>query len=150
MGCIVCATRGGAGSRAVQERAIRYAQDRGYRLVFLFVIDMSNLGSADEFLITALREELNWLGRTLLLIARRRADAAHISSEIVIREGIVQNEIIKYLDESSADLLLLGAPRGTTDTMLGDDQIERFARSIETQSGVRVEIVRPESHLEGS
>jgi nucleotide-binding universal stress UspA family protein len=148
MGCIVCATRGGAGSRAVQEQAIQYAQERGYRLVFLFVIDMSNLGSADEYLIDAVREELNWLGRTLLLIARRRADAAHISSEIVIREGRVKNEIIKYLDESAADLLLLGAPRGTTDTLIGDDQIERFAKSIEAQSGVMVEIIRPESHLE--
>lgn len=148
MGCLVCATRGGAGSRAVQERAIQYAQEQDFRLVFLFVIDMSNLRSADTYLISALREELNWLGRTLLLIARRRADAAHISSEIVIREGTVKNEIIKYLKESAADLLLLGAPRGTTDTMIGDDQIERFASSIEAQSGVRVEIVRPEGPLE--
>jgi nucleotide-binding universal stress UspA family protein len=105
---------------------------------------MSGLNSVDDHLLDALRDELNWLGQTLLLIARRRADAAHITSEIVIREGGVSEEIVNYLDESSADLLLLGAPRGTTETFVGDDLIEQFAQSIEDRSGVRVEIVRPE------
>lgn len=148
MGCIVCATRGGAGSRAVQQRAIQYAQQQGHELVFLFVIDTTSLRELEEKMGAAVREELYWLGRTLLLIARRRADSAHIASEVVIREGVVRDEIISFLDERSADLLLLGAPRGTTDTLFGDDAIEQYARSIQTQSGVPVEIVRPESLIE--
>lgn len=148
MGCIVCATRGGAGSRAVQQRAIQYAQQQGHELVFLFVIDTTSLRELEEKMGAAVREELYWLGRTLLLIARRRADNAHIASEVVIREGVVRDEIISFLDERSADLLLLGAPRGTTDTLFGDDAIEQYARSIQTQSGVPVEIVRPESLIE--
>jgi len=129
MGCIICATRGGAGSRAVQERAIQYAQEHGHILV-------------------ALREELRWLGLTLLLIARNRADAAQIDSEIIIREGVVRDEIVNFIDEKSADLLFLGAPRGTTAKLFGDDLVEQFAKSIENESGVAVEIVRPESVME--
>lgn len=145
MGCIVCATRGGAGSRAVQERAIQLAQEHGHILVFLFVIDTNSLSDTDEGMRTAVRDELYWLGRTLLLIARKRADSARVDSEIVIREGTVRDEIIKSITERSADLLLLGAPRGTTDTVFGDDLIEQYARSIQRESGVMVEIVRPES-----
>ena len=148
MGCIICATRGGAGSRAVQERAIQYAQEHGHTLVFLFVIDTTNLREVDESLRRALREELRWLGLTLLLIARKRADNAQIDSEIIIREGVVRDEIINFIDEKSADLLLLGAPRGTTATLFGDDLVEQFAKSIENESGVAVEIVRPESLME--
>ena len=148
MGCIICATRGGAGSRAVQERAIQYAQEHGHILVFLFVIDTTSLREVDESLRKALREELRWLGFTLLLIARKRADNAQIDSEIIIREGVVHDEIINFIDEKSADLLFLGAPRGTTATLFGDDFVEQFAKSIENESGVAVEIVRPESLME--
>ena len=148
MGCIVCATRGGAGSRAVQRRAIQYAQERGHVLVFLFVIDTTSLSEAGKDMQQAVRYELNWLGRTLLLIAQKRADSARIASEIIIREGVVRDEIINFINEKSADLLLLGAPRGTTDTLFGDDLIEQYALSIQTESGVAVEIVRPESLIE--
>jgi nucleotide-binding universal stress UspA family protein len=149
MGCIICATRGGAGSRAVQERAIQYAQELGHALIFLFVIDTSSLVGIDDGLRRALEEELRWLGLTLLLIAQKRADSAKINSEIIIREGVVRNEIINYIKEKSADLLLLGAPRGTTTTLFGDDLIEQFANSIQRESGVVVEIVRPEDPAEG-
>jgi nucleotide-binding universal stress UspA family protein len=124
------------------------AQEHSHILVFLFVIDTTSLRGADEGLRRAVREELRWLGLTLLLIARKRADSAQIDSEIIIREGVVRDEIINFINERSADLLLLGAPRGTTDTAFGDDLIEQFAHSIQTESGVAVEIVRPESVME--
>jgi nucleotide-binding universal stress UspA family protein len=79
------------------------------------------------------------------MIARRRADNSQVASEVVIREGIVREEIIRFVNERSAELLLLGAPRGTTDTLFGDDIIEQYARSIQEETGVLVEVVRPES-----
>lgn len=144
-GSIVCATRGGAGSRAVQERAISYAQESGSKLVFLYIVDTNNVNGIEESLQVALQYELNWLGNALLNIAHKRAEYRRIASKIVIREGKVADEIVSFLEEESADLLLLGAPRGTSASTLGDDQVERFAESIERESGVPVEIVRPES-----
>lgn len=144
MACIVCATRGGAGSRAVQEKAIKYAQQQECDLIFLYIIDVSGMDEADERLKPAVKEELYWLGRTLLQIAQRRAKNANISSEVVIREGNVQEEIRRYLRESSATILLLGAPRGTTTATFGDDAVEQMASDIQDQSGVPVEIVRPQ------
>lgn len=140
---IVCATRGGAGSRAVQEQAIEYALEQECDLTFLYVIDTSGMNEADEKLKPAVIDELNWIGSTLLRIAQRRAENAQITSEIIIREGIVQEEICRFIKEQSANLLLIGAPRSTTITDFGDDYIEQMASDIQEQSGVPVEIVRP-------
>ena len=144
-GSIVCATRGGAGSRAVQEKAISYAQESGSRLIFLHIVDTNNVNGIEESLQVALQYELNWLGNALLNIAHKRAENHRIASKIVIREGKVSDEIVSFLEEESADLLLLGAPRDISASTLGDDPVERFAESIERESGVPVEIVRPES-----
>ncbi len=148
MESIVCATRGGAGSRAVRERAIEHAGRYGATLVFLFVIDISSLDDADEKLKSAVRDELAWLGQALLRIAQQRADAAHVESEIVIREGPVRDEICRFIKDRSADMLLLGAPRGTTTAVFGDDMVEQLAADIEKTAGVAVEIVRPQRVLQ--
>jgi len=144
MGNIVCATRGGAGSRAVQQAAITCARERGSGLVFLFVIDTSSVESEEADLVAAVREELHFLGQTLLRIAKKRAANYQVKAEIVVRDGEVRDQISKFLDERSAELLLLGAPRGTTDTTFGDDVIEQFAEAIHRDTGVEVEIIRPE------
>lgn len=143
MRCIVCATRGGPGSRASQEKAIAYAVERQSELVFLYIVDISNVGDVDENMKAALLKELSWIGQVILRIAQKRAENAQILSEMVIREGSVNDEICQFLIERSADLLLLGAPRGTTAAIFGDDSIELFAREITGTSGVAVEIVRP-------
>ena len=143
MRCIVCATRGGPGSRASQEKAIAYAAERQSELIFLYIVDISNTVAADDNLKTALTEELSWIGQVILRIAQKRANNAQIVSEIVIREGPVKDEVCQFLVERSADLLLLGAPRGTSAAIFGDDSIELFASEITKSSGVPVEIVRP-------
>ncbi|RMG99000.1 MAG: universal stress protein [Chloroflexi bacterium] len=143
MGCIVCATRGGEGSRAVQMEAIRLAKETKKPLVFLFVADPESLGEVESGLIPALREELYWMGKTLLHIALRRAELADLQADLVIREGKVSEEIIRFLNESKAEVLLLGASRTTTHHIFGDDAIERFAQSIEKETGVPVRVIHP-------
>lgn len=149
MNCIVCATRGGEGSRAVQLAAIERARLTGNNLIFLFVADSTIQTEVDETLRSAVREELLWMGNTMLQIAKQRAGARDIDVSLVVREGDVHEEIGDFLRESDADLLLLGAPRGTTETIFGDDAIEQFAQSIVDSTGVEVEVVRPESVIKG-
>jgi hypothetical protein len=143
MANIVCATRGGAGSRAVQQAAITYAREKGSELVFLFVIDTSSVEGEEEELVSAVRDELYFLGQTLLRIAKKRAANYHVAAEIVVRQGMVREQITGFLAESGAELLLLGAPRGTSDAIFGDDVIEQFAEAICRDTGVEVEIIRP-------
>ena len=145
---IVCATRGGEGSRAVRQRAIALALEDGCALVFLFVIDIKAIDragheSGGRALSDALQKELSWVGRALLEIARRRAKLAGVEAEIVIREGEVKEVITTFLKKRRPSHLLLGAPRGTTANVFGDDAVERFAEEISAASGVAVEVVRP-------
>jgi len=142
---IVCATRGGEGSHAVQIAAIRQAKETGCPLVFLYVTDPSSLGSFEGGVLTAVRKELNWMGETLLRTAQRRADDAQLHSEVRIRQGNVREEISHFLKEHDAGLLLLGTPRGTTANVFGDDAVEKFAQSIMDSTGVKVGLIRPET-----
>lgn len=142
---VVCATRGGEGSRAAQEQAIQYAQEKDLKLIFIYVVDVNTLDEFDDSLLPAVKEELNWLGKSLLRIARNRAEQAGVAAEIVIREGDVRLAIEDFLQECHADLLFLGASRGTTANVFGDDAIEQFAQRIQDESGVQVNIARPES-----
>jgi len=141
---IVCATRGGAGSRAVQRAAIERAKNCGKRLVFLYIAAPGSLDSITPNLQESVRAELIWLGKALLYIAQKRARDAGLKADTVIRVGSVQDEICTYLTEHKASILLLGAPRGTTAELFGDDAVEQFATRIYENSGVEVEIVRPE------
>ncbi|HEX6387779.1 MAG TPA: universal stress protein [Anaerolineae bacterium] len=145
MSSIVCATRGGEGSRAVQIAAIRRARAEEKPLIFLYVTDPATLGDFDETLLPAVREELNWMGKTLLNIARHRAELANLKADVAIRMGNVQEEISRFLQERDASVLMLGAPRSSTANVFGDSAIEGFALSIEEKTGIPVEIVRPES-----
>ena len=145
MSSIVCATRGGEGSRVAQMAAIEKAKTTQKPLYFLYVVDANSLDDEiDESLKEAILAELNWMGETLLRIAQRRADEANLSTEVKIRKGKVQDEIIRFVKDVKADLLVLGAPRGTTANVFGDDAIERLAGGIRQETAVTVEIIRPD------
>ncbi|MDX1415628.1 MAG: universal stress protein [Candidatus Promineifilaceae bacterium] len=143
---IVCATRGGEGSRAVQLAAIEQAKLTGKPLVFLYVVAPEAVQGVNLSLQSAVREELRWLGRALLFVAEKRAIDAGLEVETVIREGHVLDEICSYLVKNEVSNLLLGAPRGTTSQLFGDDPVERFAADIHRQTGVNVDIIRPEDY----
>jgi hypothetical protein len=78
-------------------------------------------------------------------MARNRAELAGVTAEIVLREGDVRQQIEEFLQESGAEILFLGAPRGTSANVFGDDAIEQFAQAIQERTHVRVEVARPES-----
>ena len=143
MGAIVCATRGGEGSRAAQLKAVERAKEGDHHLIFLYVVDVHMVGQFDDNLQSAVRAEFHWLGKSLLHVAQQRAERAGISADNAIRDGSVKEEIERFLRESEADVLMLGAPRGTS-PVFGDDAIEHFAQEIEDDTGVPVELIRPE------
>lgn len=146
---IVCATRGGEGSRAVQMAAIAEAKAMQQPLVFFYATDVQSLGNVNEALLAAVRSELNWMGKTLLSIAQHRADMAGLQTDVVIRVGDFRMEIERFLRENGVQKLMLGAPRGSTANIFGDDAIEQFAQMIEQDTAVPVQIIRPESMRRG-
>lgn len=143
MSCVVCATRGGEGSRAAKQLAIEEARARELPLVFLFVVHPAGLSDYNPSLGEAITRELEWVGRVLLGVGRQRAERQGVISETVVVEGDVRAEIQRFVVERSAALLVLGAPRGTTANVFGDDEIEREAESIAAATRVEVRVARP-------
>ncbi len=141
---IVCATRGGEGSRAVQMAAIERAKSTGNQLVFLYVVSPDAVTDVEPGLEEAVQDELIWLGKAVLNVAEARAISEGLDAEKVIFQGNVRDEICRFLIEQQASLLLLGAPRSATTSIFGDDPVERFASSIHENTGVDVAVVRPD------
>ncbi|MFN2135230.1 MAG: universal stress protein [Candidatus Promineifilaceae bacterium] len=142
---IVCATRGGEASRAVQMAAIEQAMASGFPLVFLYVVSQDSVTGVEPALERAVEEELEWLGQAMLNIAEGRAMSEGIPCSKVIRQGNVRQEICDFLQERRASLLLLGAPRSAAASVFGDDPVEQLASSIHDVTGVEVAVVRPDT-----
>ncbi len=138
------------GKAAARRRWLQFDKHRkeGKPLVFLYVTAPDSLGDVDEQLLPAIRQELNWMGQTLLQVAKGRAETAGLKATVEIREGNVQTEIERFLQESKAEALILGAPRGLTANVFGDDAVELFAQSIQEDTGVEVQVVYPESEMD--
>lgn len=141
---IVCASRGGEGSRAALRAATDYARDSNALIRFLYVVDATQFNDVEPVLRSALLQELKWAGQTLMELASRRGNQAGVTCEVIILKGKTRDTIITYMLEHKAKALFLGAPRGTTANIFGDDEIEQFGIEIEKQTKTKVAIVRPE------
>jgi len=139
---IVCATRGGAASRRVQEEAIALAKERGADLVFLYVADSTGCGTVPEDLGPVVADELTRLGKSLLHIAHVRAHERGIEASMVARCGPVRQTIVDFVLETEADALIIGAPHPRSRTpQFGDEGIRAFAEAVTAATGAQVVIV---------
>jgi nucleotide-binding universal stress UspA family protein len=142
MGTIVCATRIGESSRVIQTDAIQLAKSQGKDIVFLHVVDVSNLGDIDDSLVDAANVELTWLGEALLSVAKYRSRRMGVEADIEIRNGEVREQIETVLKERDADILFLGCPRQDSEQQTFTIQaLEDFAQQIRTNTGVEVKLV---------
>ena len=137
---ILCAIRGGEASRAVQNAAVGAARRAGDRLGFLYVIALRIIESTDEALQPYIRNELYWMGKTVLRTAANRARIAGLSPvDLLIREGHVSEEIARAVNERSVGCLYIGATRDAVGHIAA--QAEHFATQLRESTGVAVEIV---------
>jgi nucleotide-binding universal stress UspA family protein len=73
-------------------------------------------------------------------VARDRAGAADVVSEVVIQTGDPRVEIIAYVKDSEPSMLVIGVPREGQISLFHESSIEDFVAEIEAL-GVQVELV---------
>jgi hypothetical protein len=97
---------------------------------------------ADETLRSAIRDELQRLGRSLLCIAQARAKEQGVEARTVVRCGPVRENVIGYLKESEANTLVIGAPeRRRQIQALDPESVTRLAEAVRESTGAEVVIV---------
>jgi len=140
---IVCLVRGGAASHKLQQYGIQLAKEESGELIFLHIVDINSLGIENPKLLEAAKEEMTWLAWATLGLAFRRAHNASVEGERVVRFGKLYDTVLEYLREHPADRLLMGSPHPEVEAYEKRlDKIIHFARMIEEQTGVVVDIVK--------
>jgi hypothetical protein len=143
---IVCATRGGEASRAVEDFSIQLAVEANdEELVFLYVADCDVLASTTDTRPHDIAHDLTRLGEFIVIIAQERAQAAGLTNaHWVVRLGLVREEMISYLKDSGANRLVLGRPVGKgADQVFSHLGLDQFAAQIEAETGVKVLLADP-------
>ncbi len=110
MDVILCATRGGEASIKTQQHAIEIAQQRGAKLVFIFVSDVRFLSTFTAPHVPAMEDEMEHLGEFLLLMAKERAEKAGVEADYTVRTGLFQAALAEAAREYGASLIILGRP----------------------------------------
>jgi len=144
MGPIVCAIRGGPYSWAALDHAIEMARQSDRRLAFLHVVEESLVGLHAGVRSEAVLHELRDLGEFMVAMAQERAAAAGVEADCAVRVGDVPDEIIKYVRECNADILVLGNSRhGLLSHLLHGDRLDEFVRRVERETSAQVVIAPP-------
>ena len=106
---IICPIRGGQESMITLKHAIRYAQEHGLAIDFLFVVDIGPMGLSESPAHNKLvKHEMEGLASFILLTAKIEADAAGVPSEGFTRFGTLIEEIVALAEEKEADVIFLG------------------------------------------
>jgi len=112
-------------------------------LAFLCVVDPGFVEPSSERLQSALKDELQRLGRSLLCIAQARAEEQGVDARTIVRCGPLREDLVAYLQESDADTLVIGAPAEERPIQaLDPENMAWLAEAVQESTGVEVIIVR--------
>jgi len=140
MGKILCATRGGEGSRQTQDGAIALAKERGDELFFFFVADVSFLSQTAAPLVVDVEAQLEKVGRFQLAMAQEQAAAQGIKAQAIVRRGHLRAELVAAVKELGVDTIVLGQPQDR-EAVFDDVALRTFAAGIESVTGAEVHIL---------
>lgn len=145
---IICAVRGRPESRETATRAIELALEHQARLTFAHVIDAEFLGPATPTLspIQMVYRQLRQMGEFAMLILSDRAKRRGVAEvEWVIQEGNVPKRLRQLIQESGADLLVIGHPApGPGKSTFTPEEFRDFVAKVEQEDGLDVIEINPE------
>lgn len=137
MGRILCATRGGEGSRRTQDAAAALARERGDELLFVYVVDTSFLNHTAAPLVVDVEGRLESMGRFQLAIAQERVAVQGVQARVLIRRGRLRAELASAAQEEGADLIVLGRPTNQG-AVLTESALQSLVSFLEDEAGVKV------------
>lgn len=145
MSGIVCAIRGGPGSKATIQASIDLAKQINQPLHFLYVVNLEFLQRTESSRVRLISDELQNMGDFILLSAQAKAEAQGIHAQGTVRQGHVADEIVGLAVELGASHIVLGRPAGDEEgDVFTEDRLQSFRDRIQTESGAQVVIAQSE------
>jgi nucleotide-binding universal stress UspA family protein len=143
---IVCAARGGRRHQPSVNRAIELACENDARLTFLYVLDVEFLRFTTVGHTEMVFDELDKMGEFMMIrLCEFANESGCVDADYAIRHGKIRQEIMSFLFETRADLLVLGRPQDASEEeappAFEDEGIVRFADEITQRTGAKVELV---------
>ncbi len=139
MSVILCAIRGGPECQPTIAQAISLAQETGFPVHFLYVINHGLLSSANGAQARAISGQIRQMGRSVLRTALAWASTEDVTAQGVIRQGNVGDEIASLCCDLAADYLVIGRPRPHEETnIFPENLLPQFIQQIEKQTGAEV------------
>jgi len=146
MSGIVCAIRGGPGSRPTIDKAISLAAESDQRIYFLYVVNLDFLTHTQSSRIHSITEEMTQMGEFILLSAQATANARNVGAEGVVRQGNIGEEIVSLCLEVKADYVILGTPQTEREENIFNIQrLNTFRERLEGETGAQVVLVGGEA-----
>lgn len=139
MGVILCAIRGGSECLPAIAQAITLAQETGFTVHFLYIVNRDLLSSANSAQARAISGQIRKMGESVLRTALDLASRQGVTAQRVIRQGNVGEEIAGLCRDLEADYLVIGHPQPHEErNVFGEDLLPEFIEQIEKQTGVEV------------
>lgn len=140
MTTILFPTRGGQASYPNQDRAIALAQEREARLIFMYVTDVRFITLMARPSVVNLEENIEEMGEFLLAMAQERAAKQGVEAGMVVRRGVFQQALLHVIQAEDVDIVVLGAPTGSTGVTTPDYR-KSIIRGLIDETGVEVLVV---------
>ena len=139
MSAILCAIRGGPGSKPTIARAIGLAKETDLPLHFLYVVNLDFLAHSASSRVKIISQEMHQMGEFILLAASAQASEKGIQAEGHVRHGTIRSEVIALCQELEASYLVLGLPSDDQEHRFFDlERLRKFAADIAGETGVQV------------
>jgi nucleotide-binding universal stress UspA family protein len=131
MAGIICAIRGGPSSQPTIQKSLELAKEKDETLFFLYVVNLDFLAHSSSSKTNHISQEIKEMGEFILLSAQEQATVAGVTSEGVIREGRVVDEVINFCAEQDPSVVVLGKPQEEgEDNLLSMERLRMFAEGI--------------------
>jgi nucleotide-binding universal stress UspA family protein len=139
---IVCAIRGGPASRPTIKKSIELAMETSLPLYFLYIVNLNFLTHTSSTRTHLISKEMKEMGEFILLTAQAEAQSAGITAEGVVRQGKVRDEIVEFIQEVEADIVVLGKPKIQPEdiNVFTQDRLNEFSLKIERESSAKIVI----------
>jgi nucleotide-binding universal stress UspA family protein len=139
MGVILCTIRGGPECLPAIAQAITLAQETGFTVYFLYIVNRDLLSSANSAQARAISGQIRQMGRSVLRTALAWASTEDVTAQGVIRQGNVGDEIAGLCRDLEADYLILGQSQAHEErNVFSEALLPQFMEQIKKQTGAEV------------